>query len=150
MPHFQKGVSGNPKGKKPGTLNKRTELAKRFESHAESLIDKVVELALSGDTVALRLCIERLVPKITDKPVTLVMPDLTGAEPMQILPALLKSLSGQELNVSEVKALLDIFNEHDNDVEKQNEKYEKLEKLELNTNDPIEAAKVYARFMQRS
>lgn len=52
MLHFQNGVSGNPKGKKLGTLNKRTELAKRFETHAESLIDKVVELALSGDTVA--------------------------------------------------------------------------------------------------
>ena len=147
MPHFQKGVSGNPKGKKPGTLNKRTELAKRIESHADALIDKVVELALSGDSAALRLCIERLVPKVTDKSVTVIMPDLTEAEPTQIVPALLKSLSGQELNISEVKALLDIFNEHDKEVEEKNKTYEKLE---LNTTDPIEAAKVYARFMQRS
>lgn len=147
MPHFQKGVSGNPKGKKPGTLNKRTELAKRIESHADALIDKVVELALSGDSVALRLCIERLVPKATDKSVTVIMPDLTEEEPTQIVPALLKSLSGQELNISEIKALLDIFNEHDQGVEEKNKTYEKLE---LNTTDPIEAAKVYARFMQRS
>lgn len=63
MTKYKKGVSGNPAGKKPGTLNKRTRLAKLLEPHAENLINKTVELALDGDVNALRLCIERLIPK---------------------------------------------------------------------------------------
>lgn len=65
MPQFKKGQSGNPSGKKRGTLNKRAKLAKLFEPHAENLINKTVELALDGDVNALKLCLERLIPKIT-------------------------------------------------------------------------------------
>jgi hypothetical protein len=61
---FQKGQSGNPNGRPPGCTNKRSQLAKLLEPHAEALINKAVELALSGDTHALRLCLDRLIPKI--------------------------------------------------------------------------------------
>lgn len=37
---FQPGQSGNSNGKKPGTLNRRTQLAKLLEPHAEDLIEK--------------------------------------------------------------------------------------------------------------
>lgn len=60
---FQKGQSGNPAGRPQGALNKRAQLAKLLEPHATNLINKVIELALSGDINALRLCIERLIPK---------------------------------------------------------------------------------------
>lgn len=60
---FKPGQSGNPSGRGKGTPNKRTQLAKLLEPHAESLIQKAVELALNGDTNALRLCLERLIPK---------------------------------------------------------------------------------------
>ncbi len=60
---FKKGQSGNPNGRPLGCLNKRTQLAALLEPHAEALISKAVELALGGDTNALRLCIERLLPK---------------------------------------------------------------------------------------
>ena len=63
MTKFAQGHSGNPLGRKKGMLNKRTQLAKLLEPHAESLIQKAVELALDGDSNALRLCIERLIPK---------------------------------------------------------------------------------------
>lgn len=69
MTKFIKGKSGNPSGKKPGTINKRTQLSKLLESHAENLINKTVELALEGDVNALRLCIERLIPKTTSQPI---------------------------------------------------------------------------------
>lgn len=44
-----------------------------LEPHAEELIAKVVEMAKGGDTTALRLCLERLVPpvKAKDDPVNL-------------------------------------------------------------------------------
>lgn len=69
MTKFTKGQSGNPCGKKPGTLNRRTQLSKLLEPHAEKLINKTVELALEGDVNALRLCIERLIPKSTSQPI---------------------------------------------------------------------------------
>ena len=69
MTKFTKGKSGNPCGKKLGTLNKRTQLSKLLEPHAEKLINKTVELALKGDVNALRLCIERLIPKTTSQPI---------------------------------------------------------------------------------
>jgi hypothetical protein len=60
---FKKGVSGNPAGKPPGSRN-RTTLAVQalLDGEAERLTRKCVELALQGDSTALRLCMERLVP----------------------------------------------------------------------------------------
>lgn len=146
MAKFKKGISGNPKGKKAGTLNKKTQLAKHFEVHAEALIEKTIELGLSGDPVALRLCIERLVPKAKDKAATVVMPDLNSMGTTKIIPALLQSLAGQELSLADFKNMMDIFISHDSEIHKENETNEVLK---LDTKDPIEAAKVYAQIMQR-
>ena len=88
--------------------------------------------------MALRLCIERLIPKADQKQVIAVMPDLNDLETSQIIPALLKSLAGQEISVSEIKSLVDIFTAHDETVQKENKRHEKLE---ITTQDPIEAAK---------
>jgi hypothetical protein len=62
MARFQKGQSGNPQGKPKGAKDKRTELRSLLRPHAEDLVAKVVELAKSGDTTALRICIDRLIP----------------------------------------------------------------------------------------
>ncbi len=146
MPKYRKGVSGNPSGRPKGALNKHTQLAQLMEEHAEALISKTIELALSGDTIALRLCIERLIPKITDKTTTVVMPDLSVINTSKIVPQLLQSLAGQELSISELKSLMDLLNEHDSEIEIKNKKNEKLE---INTKDPIEAARIYQQIMMR-
>lgn len=77
MTKFKKGQSGNPDGKKQGTLNKRTRLATLLEPYAEGLINKTVELAMDGDVNALRLCIERLIPKATGQQIQI---DLQGLD----------------------------------------------------------------------
>lgn len=59
---FQKGKSGNPAGRPKGIQDKRVALRALLEPHAEALIEKAVAMALEGDSTALRLCIERLVP----------------------------------------------------------------------------------------
>ncbi|KTC84336.1 DUF5681 domain-containing protein [Legionella cincinnatiensis] len=146
MAKFKPGESGNPRGKKAGILNKRTELIKAFETHAGALINKTIDLALSGDTIALRLCIERLVPKAVNKAATVFIPDLSMTETTKIIPELLKSLSGQEISVSDMKNLMDIFIAHDDEVAAKNKKHEKLE---ITTKNPIEAAKIYQQIMMR-
>ncbi|MCL5272393.1 MAG: DUF5681 domain-containing protein [Gammaproteobacteria bacterium] len=65
MAKFQKGQSGNPSGKRPGTLNKRSQFIRLLEDNAENLINKMIELALEGDVHALRFCLERFLPKAT-------------------------------------------------------------------------------------
>jgi hypothetical protein len=60
---FKPGQSGNPAGRPPGSRNKATESAERLlEGEAEALTRKAVELALGGDPIALRLCLDRLIP----------------------------------------------------------------------------------------
>lgn len=59
---FKKGQSGNPKGRPAGTKDKRRELRALLEPHAPALIEKAVQMALKGDTTALRLCLDRLLP----------------------------------------------------------------------------------------
>lgn len=70
---FRKGKSGNPAGKPKGARDKRTALRELLQPHADDLVKKAVELALAGDTTALRICIDRCIPaiKAKDEPVTL-------------------------------------------------------------------------------
>jgi hypothetical protein len=73
MAQFEKGVSGNPNGRPKGVVDKRTRLSGLLESHAEALVQKAVDLALKGDSQALRLCIERLIPRPKDETVSIPM-----------------------------------------------------------------------------
>ena len=78
---WKKGQSGNPAGKKPGTRHKATILAERLlDGQAEELIQQCVQKALDGDSTAMRLCIERLVPPRKDRPVSLDLPQMECVE----------------------------------------------------------------------
>lgn len=142
MATFKPGFSGNKTGRPKGALNKNTQLKILFEEHAEELIKKTIEMALTGDIAALKLCIERIVPKATDKTTTVVMPDLTTIETSKIIPALLKSLAGQELGIADFKNLLNVLIEHDSSVQQE------IRIEDINFDDPIEASKAYQKYMQ--
>ena len=75
-PHlFKPGQSGNPAGKKPGTRNRATRaLEELLEGQGEALTQKAIDMALAGDTVALKLCLERIYPAHKDRPVTFALP----------------------------------------------------------------------------
>ena len=62
---FQKGQSGNPKGKPKGVKHKATQVASLLiEGEMEALTRKAVELALQGDTTALKICLDRIAPPL--------------------------------------------------------------------------------------
>ena len=65
---FKKGVSGNPKGRPKGSRNAATNAALALlEGEAEALSRKAIEMALAGDVIALRLCLERIAPPIRER-----------------------------------------------------------------------------------
>ena len=77
---WPKGTSGNPAGRPPGSRNRSTALLEELlEGEGEQLIRKAVELALQGDTNALRLCIDRLVPPRKDRLINLDLPPVQTA-----------------------------------------------------------------------
>ncbi len=83
---FEKGESGNPGGRPAGSRNKATIAAEQvLDSEAAALTRKAVELALGGDALALRLCLDRIIAPRRDRPVELALPpinsiaDLVGA-----------------------------------------------------------------------
>ncbi|MFO1352336.1 MAG: DUF5681 domain-containing protein [Gammaproteobacteria bacterium] len=103
---FKKGQSGNPDGRPQGSEDKRTVYRKLLEPHAPALMQKAVDLALEGDTTALRLCLERIAPPIRakDEPVTLALPvKATLTEQGQ---ALLRAMAEGVLSPVEAGALI--------------------------------------------
>ena len=62
MGQFQKGVSGNPKGRPKGIIDKRQKLRLALEEKAEELLEIMIERAMKGDTQMQRVLLGRLMP----------------------------------------------------------------------------------------
>ena len=58
---FKSGKSGNPRGKRPGTKNKRLAL---LQSNDVRLQKKVLSMALAGDISAMKIIADRLWPRL--------------------------------------------------------------------------------------
>ena len=108
MASFRKGQSGNPAGRPRGIADKRVELRKLLEPHAEKLVSKVVALGLQGNVGALRLCLERLIPPIKprDAPVDIGPP--SGSLVNQGRTAF-EALSAKKLSPDEAATLMQVI-----------------------------------------
>ena len=79
MARFKTGQSGNPAGRPKGITDNRTKLRELLQPHAENLVNQVVVMALGGDTMALKICIDRLIPPIREDRISIGLPKLSGA-----------------------------------------------------------------------
>jgi hypothetical protein len=111
---FSAGRSGNPAGKPQGALNRATTAAQALlDGEAEALTRKAVELALEGNMAALKLCLERLVPPRKERPLSLALPDVSGADALpKLTAALLAAVSRGELTAGEAGALSQLAANH--------------------------------------
>ncbi|MDL2207534.1 DUF5681 domain-containing protein [Desulfovibrio sp. OttesenSCG-928-M16] len=111
---FKPGQSGNPAGRKRGTRNKSTVAAQvLLDGEAEALTRKAVELALEGNIQALKLCLERLLPPVKERSVSLKLPALTGADDLPKLTAVLLTAVGRgELTIGEAAGLSTLVANH--------------------------------------
>ena len=104
---FQPGQSGNPAGKPKGSRNKTTlAMEALLDGEHEAITRKAIELAKDGDGLALRLCIERLLPPRRDRPVEFKLSKLeTAADAATALSDILQAVAAGDLTPSEAEAL---------------------------------------------
>jgi hypothetical protein len=82
---WPKGVSGNAAGRPLGARHKVTlAIEALLEGDAERLGRKAIEMALAGDTVALRLCLERIAPARKSSPVEVDLPPIASVADMPL------------------------------------------------------------------
>lgn len=108
-------AAGNSLGGKPkGARHKATIAAEALlDGEAEGLTRKAIDLALAGDTIALRLCLERLVPPRKDRPVLFALPPIAGAaDHPTVLVAVIDAVAAGEITPAEAQALAGILSEH--------------------------------------
>jgi len=106
-------ATGNP-GKPTGARHKATQAAlSLLEGQGEALTQKAVDLALEGDTVALRLCLERVAPSCRNAPVTFFLPPMDNAvDAAKAAAAIIASVSTGDLTPQEgahVMALIETY-----------------------------------------
>jgi hypothetical protein len=104
---WRKGQSGNPKGRPLGSRHRATLLAESlFDGQTEELIQKTIDLALSGDSSALRLCVERIIAPRRDRPVNFRLPVLNSAEDaVSAVGAITEGVASGELTPAEAAEL---------------------------------------------
>src|SRR3954470_20996937 len=100
---FKKGQSGNPAGKPKGARHRATQaIDALLDGEAEKLTRKAIEVALGGDMVAMRLCLDRLAPPRRDRPVTFALPKLDTVEDAKAaVAAILQGVADGDLTPSE-------------------------------------------------
>ena len=73
---FSDGNTGRPKGSR----NKATiAIESLLEGKAEALTQTAISKALDGDSIAPRLCLDRIAPPMKDKPVIFALPQMRDA-----------------------------------------------------------------------
>lgn len=104
---------GNP-GRVPGSRNRATVIAAQLlDGEAEALTRTAIDKALEGDTVALRICLERLVPPRKDAPISIAMPPVASAEDtVAASSAVLAAVAAGEITPEEAGRLMTLLTAH--------------------------------------
>ena len=88
MARFQKGQSGNPGGRPPGSVNKNLQM---LRDAAEAILPDLIERAKSGDLEAQKLILDRGIPRLraVSMPEAMPLPDGTLTDQAKALVALI-------------------------------------------------------------
>lgn len=110
---FQSGKSGNPSGRPKGLIDKRSTLRGMLEPHAKDIVEKLVSLAKGGDLTALKLCVERLIPRVRqDESILFELPEGqidNGENMLRIVNNIIESVADGLLTLEEAEKLTEFF-----------------------------------------
>jgi Family of unknown function (DUF5681) len=111
---FQKGRSGHPAGRRVGSRNRATlAAAALLAGEAEGLTRKAVDAAFAGDPMALRLCIERILPRCHERHVKFALPPIeSAADIAAVMKAVTSALADGEITPGEagrIAGVIDTF-----------------------------------------
>ncbi len=103
---FATGNAGRPKGAR----NKKTiAITSLLEGQAEALTQTAVTKALEGDSIALRLCMERIAPAPKDQPVTFNLTKMHNAmDASEVAGSVLTAVSDGELTPIEATRVMSL------------------------------------------
>lgn len=104
---FKKGNAGRPKGAR----NKATMAAQiLLDGQAKAITSKAIEMALEGDTAALKMCLDRVVPPRKDRPVDLPSCNVnTSSDVVELAAALLGQVTSGNLSPLEARPIMEII-----------------------------------------
>ena len=107
---FTTGNSGRPKGSR----NKATiAIESLLQGQAEALTQTAVKQALEGDSVALRLCMERIAPAPKDQPVSFNLPKMSNAlDASEAAGRVLEAVSEGELTPIEATRVMGLIDSY--------------------------------------
>lgn len=99
------GGSGNPAGRPQGS-GASAQLRSLLEASAPELTGKAIELALAGDTTALRICLERVVPALKAMDAPLDLEQLGRGDLAERGRAVLSALGNGELTPEQASSAI--------------------------------------------
>jgi hypothetical protein len=104
---FAKGRSGNPAGKRRGTRNKATLLAETIlYEQAGPVMSSTVETAKSGNVLAQKVCVERLLAPRRERFLAFEMPPIeTAADLAPAMGAVMAALAAGEITPGEAERI---------------------------------------------
>lgn len=107
---FVDGNSGRPRGSK----NKATlAVESLLEGQAEALTQTAIKNALEGDSVALRLCMDRIAPPPKDAPVSFTLPLMSNAlDAAEAAGSVLNAVSKGELTPIEATRVMGLIDSY--------------------------------------
>ena len=107
---FSAGNSGRPRGSR----NKATiAIESLLQGQAEELTQIAIKKALEGDTVALRLCMDRIAPAPKDHPVLFSIPKMNNAmDASEAAGSVLTAVSEGELTPIEATRVMGLIDSY--------------------------------------
>lgn len=104
---FQKGCSGNPKGKMKGTKNKATLVAEQLlQGELETIYRRLLQEAVEGNMQAIKMVLDRLLPPKRSISVAIDLPKLeNSADALNAIAYVTMAVSHGDLSVEEGEAL---------------------------------------------